>query len=1010
MEGHAERRLVTCLFIDIVASTALTRDVGPERMKRLVDDAFHAMSDLITARGGTIEKFIGDAVFVLFGAPTSHADDPERALRAASACTRWASESGTPISIRAGIETGEALIDLGATERDRERMAVGECVNLASRLQSLAEPGQILVGPNCHTSTEYVAEFGPSQRLRPKGFDEVMAWPLLRLAGSGRSALPFIGRERELDLLNAAYGGVCAGQARLALIIGPPGQGKSRLANEMVAPLRASATILEARCRPGEENGAETPLRQLIASDVLDPTATSIEERVKALMPDANDVEAVASAIAHSVGVTVDPRVVALPRLEQREVLTSAWQRYLAALAARRPVIVWVEDLHWADALVLRLIDRVADGASACLMVLATARPEFAGSVHFRPGTSRLEIELGPLGQSEAVALARSASGVDEQAVQRAQGNPLFIVELARARLVSPNVPMTVQAVIGARLDELPPADRQLLQQAAVVGDTFSVRDAALLTEREPSEVAAALGRLSHLRFIEPAGRSYRFHHVLVHDVAYGRLTAEERLRLHARYAREGLSADDVEARAHHWWRAMGDTDAGWVWADPLERAGLRREALRTHLAAAARLIARNAQERALEISTRAITLADDPHDIAEAEAAVGMAFHRNARGDEAWAHRLAAIEAYRRAGSEPPAALYADMLEVRMFNYGYFRELPKEAETSQLLADGERAARAAKDSLSLARILTMRALNDDDVAPTTEALQLIRSASDAAAYTDALSRLAQAENLLGRTESARSLLDEALARAARGIPLNEPEALMWRALLAFGEGDLDGAERFAARLLGISASASAHTQQHALGSTALVLFGRGDWEGLASVARDVERLVDANPTAGFCLIGAAAIGQAAAGEIARGRDGSPRLEELVGRMVTEAPATLASVLMLPKLMAGHAELVAAGAPAYGKDVPRVERQIWDPFGIQLAICYALLGRWNDIAPLLANYDARASAAPLLGAFADAIREEMAAANGGRRPTHGRLRALGYLGLSELLSYRPPAA
>jgi class 3 adenylate cyclase len=1002
--------LVTCLFIDIVASTALTRDVGPERMKRLVDDAFHAMSDLITARGGTIEKFIGDAVFVLFGAPTSHADDPERALRAASACTRWAAESGTPISIRAGIETGEALIDLGATERDRERMAVGECVNLASRLQSLAEPGQILVGPNCHAATEYVAEFGPSQRLKPKGFDEVMAWPLVRVAGGGRSALPFIGRERELDLLNAAYGGVCAGQARLALIIGPPGQGKSRLASEMVAPLRAEATILEARCRPGEENGAETPLRQLIASDVRDPTATSIVDRVRQLLPNADDVEVVASAIAHSVGVTVDPRVVTLPRLEQREVLTSAWQRYLDALAARRPVIVWVEDLHWADPLVLRLIDRVSDGVSACLMVLATARPEFAGSVHFRPGTGRLEIELGPLGQSEAVALARSASGVDEQAIQRAQGNPLFIVELARARLASADVPMTVQAVIGARLDELPPADRQLLQQAAVVGDTFSVRDAALLTDREPSEVAAALGRLSHLRFIEPAGRSYRFHHVLVHDVAYGRLTAEERLRLHARYAREGLSTDDVEARAHHWWRAMGDTDAGWVWADPVERAGLRKEALRTHLAAAARLIARNAQERALEVSTRAITLADDPHDIAKAEAALGMAFHRNARGDEAWAHRLAAIEAYRRAGSEPPAALYADMLEVRSFNYGYFRELPKDAEVSRLLAEGERAARAAKDNLSLARILTMRALHDDDVAPTTEALQLIRSASDEAAYTDALSRLAQAENLLGGTESARSLLDEALARAARGIPLNEPEALMWRALLAFSDGDLDDAERFAARLLGISASASAHTQQHALGSTALVLFGRGDWEALASVARDVERLVDANPTAGFCLIGAAAIGQAAAGELARGRIPSPRLEELVGRMVTEAPTTLASILMLPKLMAGHDELVAAGAPAYGKVVPRVDRQIWDPFGIQLAICYALLGRWNDLAPLLANYDARASAAPLLGAFADAIREEMAATNGGPRPTHGRLRALGYVGLSELLSYRPLTA
>src|SRR6266849_5806613 len=160
--------------------------------------------------------------------------------------------------------------------------------------------------------------------------------------------------------------------------------------------------------------GVAPSLRQLIASDVHDPTATSIADRVKALLPDAIDVEAVASALAHSVGVTVDPRVVALPRLEQREVLTSAWQRYLDALAARRPVIVWVEDLHWADALVLRLIDRVSDRVSSCLMVLATARPEFAGSVHFRPGTSRLEIELGPLGQSEAVALARSASDVDE--------------------------------------------------------------------------------------------------------------------------------------------------------------------------------------------------------------------------------------------------------------------------------------------------------------------------------------------------------------------------------------------------------------------------------------------------------------------------------------------------------------------------------------------------------------------------------------------------------------------
>jgi class 3 adenylate cyclase/tetratricopeptide (TPR) repeat protein len=1004
-EAHAERRLVTCLFIDIVASTSMTRDLGPERMKRLVDDAFRAMSDLISARGGTIEKFIGDAVFALFGAPTSHADDPERALRAASACTRWAAESRTPIGIRAGVETGEALIDLHATQRDHQRMAVGECVNLASRLQSLAEPGQILVGPNCHAATEYVAEFGPSQGHRPKGFDEVTAWPLVRVAGGGRSVLPFIGRERELDLLRVAYGGVCAGEAKLALVIGPPGQGKSRLATEMVAPLRGEATILEARCRPGEENGAETPLRQLIASDIQDPTAGTIESRIRELLPDANDVEAVASAIGHSVGVTVDPRVVALPRLEQREVLTSAWRRYLDALARRRPVIVWVEDLQWADALLLRLIDRVSDAVSTCLMVLATARPEFAGSAHFREGTNRLEIDLGPLGHADAIALARSASALQEQDVQRAEGNPLFIVELARARLAGPEVPMTVQAMIGARLDELPPADRQLLQQAAVVGDTFSVRDAALLSDREPTEVAAALGRLSHLRFVEPAGRSYRFHHVLVHDVAYGRLTSEERLRLHARYASDGLGSDDIVARAHHWWRATGDTDATWVWADPVERAKLRKEALSTHLAAAARLIERNAQERALEVSTRAVTLADDPLDVAVAEAAVGMAFHRNARGDEAWAHRLAAIDSYQRAGSAPPATLYADMLETPIFNFGYFREQPKGADIQRLLAEGERAARAGTDRLPLARLRTMRALHDEDVGAADDAVRLIRSAGDDIAFTDALSRHAQAEILLGRTESARSLLDEALARAARGIPLNEPEALMWRISLAFNEGDLAGAERFSTRFLGISQSGSAHTRQHALGSQALILFARGDWDGLGSIARDMERLVDANPTAGFCLVGAGALGQAAAGEIVRGRSPSSRLEELVQRMVAEAPEVRASILMLPEVMAGNPDLVAAGASAYGKDLPPFDRQIWDPFGVQLSLCYALLAHWDELTPLLADYDARASTAPMLGALTEAIREEMAAGKGGR-PAHVHLRALGYTGLSEVLSYR----
>jgi hypothetical protein len=273
--------------------------------------------------------------------------------------------------------------------------------------------------------------------------------------------------------------------------------------------------------------------------------------------------------------------------------------------------------------------------------------------------------------------------------------------------------------------------------------------------------------------------------------------------------------------------------------------------------------------------------------------------------------------------------------------------------------------------------------------------------------YTDALTRHAQAESYLGRNESARSLLDEALARMTRGIPGNEPEALVWRTLVAFNEGDLDGAEHFASRLFEVSQSGSAHTRHHGLGGKALVLFGRGDWEGLSSVARDMERLVDANPTASFCLVGAAALGQAAAGDIARGLPRSPRLEELVQRMVVEAPQVRASILMLPELMSGNGDLVSASLPAYGRDLPRFHTQIWDPSGVQLAICYALLARWDALSPMLAGYDEKASAAPMLGALAEAVREEMAAAKGGTQPAHAGLRKLGYRGLSEILSYRP---
>ena len=232
MDGRQELRLATSLFIDVVGSTDATARLGPERMQRLLGNAFKEMSDTITAHGGVVEKYVGDAILALFGAPTSHTDDAERALRAADACVRWApaSTSSAPgLAVRAGIETGELLVNLQALE-SRERMVVGESVNLAARLQQFAEPGEIVVGPKCHEATMAVADFEPMGELSLKGVGNVEGWRFARFRDAAEAnQVGFVGREAELAKLREAFD-----RARrttvLALIVGPPGQGKSRLA------------------------------------------------------------------------------------------------------------------------------------------------------------------------------------------------------------------------------------------------------------------------------------------------------------------------------------------------------------------------------------------------------------------------------------------------------------------------------------------------------------------------------------------------------------------------------------------------------------------------------------------------------------------------------------------------------------------------------------------------------------------------------------------------------------
>jgi class 3 adenylate cyclase/predicted ATPase len=1014
MPAHSERRLVTCLFVDVVGSTDATVRLGPERMQRLLGNAFAEMSATIAHEGGTVEKYVGDAIFALFGAPVTHADDAERALRAADACARWSSAapdsaggatSAVRLAVRVGIETGEALVDLDAVDH-RQRMAVGECVNVAARLQQHADPGEIVVGPTTQEATAGVANFEPLGILGLKGLGDVEAWRFTAFAASDRVLqVAFVGRDPELRILRDAYDRASHGVATLALLIGPPGQGKSRLAAEAIR-LSSAARVLNARCRPGAETGSNTPLRQLLNADVRDATPEAVRERLSTLLGADDAVEA-AAAICHSAGLAVDERLLTVGRMEQREAIADAWRRYLAALAGDGPLIVWIEDIHWADPVVLRVIDHVTTDFEAPILVIATARPEFLGTAHLRPRENRLQIDLGPLDPGAAELLARMASNLPTDAA-RAAGNPLFIIELARSRSDAGEMPVTIQAAIAARLDELEPPERELLQRASVAGETFDVRDAALLGEREPAEVAGVLGRVAHLGFVAPVDRGYRFHHALVREVAYGHLPVAERMALHARYAEEGVDPADAEALAHHWWEALRPPDAEWVWEGAATLGSMRRAAFGAHLAAGRRLEGRNAYEESLDVYGRAIELADEGADLAAAEAAVGRAYARQGRGDEAWEHRRRAIDGFVKAGSAVPAELYADMLEIATQNWGYFQHLPDDAEVLRLLDEGERIARQSGDNVSLARLLTERSSFTDEVTGAEDMTRFIQSA-DAVQFADAAHRMAMVYEWNGEITQALELYQTIFDRLLpAGAAINEPEALIWYSLARFHAGDVERADALADRLLDEATRRSVHTRQHAYALMGFLFLARGAWTNVTKAADDLRRLVEANPDASFCLLGAAGYGYGAIADTLAG--GAPeRLDELVARMVPESVLIQTSSVMVPKAMAGDGAALTDGLRAYAPGLRLSDRaRAWDYSDLMPAIALTMLQRWDGLGPSLARLDEFARAGSrLAGATATAVREEVAAAKGGPPPAHDELRSLGYAGISELLRFRP---
>jgi tetratricopeptide (TPR) repeat protein len=545
-----------------------------------------------------------------------------------------------------------------------------------------------------------------------------------------------------------------------------------------------------------------------------------------------------------------------------------------------------------------------------------------------------------------------------------------------------------------------------LLQCVAVVGETFTLGDATVLTGYDAADIASAFQRLAELAYLRPVIGGMRFHHALVHDVAYGRLATTDRLQLHARYARHGVPPDDAETLAHHFWEAAGGEDAVWVWEGTEELSRLRASARNAHLAASRRYADRFAYERAIEACRRALLFADNPDEFGQVEQTIGDVFAAKGDADRAWTHYLRARDYRRNAGIEPPARLYPCLLELPVYTSGMFVRRPDDALIETLFEEGEGVARVAGDAASLARLLALRAYQSNDAVQMAEALRVSETAIDPTALGSFLEHAAILQNRIGDFAAARRSYERLDSLATPGITTDR--RLEFRAILALNIGHLEEARELAAQYLAVSASRGPHLRTHAYREQCHVLLAQGDWPGLCELAAETERLVSKHPETAFCYAVSTALAFAAVANAIEGRD--LEAQALLSR--AEAP------LQAEPLERECVLLLASGAVGRSNKVAELRRATHHAYAVPLwyfhrmeAVVLTMLEQWGDVEEMLPCLDRTIaqSGSRYLAALVAAIREEMTAMRGGPAATHRALQELGYMGWSRLLSHRPSA-
>jgi class 3 adenylate cyclase/tetratricopeptide (TPR) repeat protein len=587
--GTEERKMVTVLFADIVDSTGLGEKLDPERAREVLGQFFGAASEELLALRGRPEKFIGDAVMAVFGLPHVHEDDALRAVRAGLAIRSRAHQLGeaaglsVPLEVRIGIESGEAAMGRNPSG---QMLVTGHVVNAAARLQSAAQPGQILAGTTAHALTTTQVRYGRRRRFKAKGFDSAVdAFPVDDLSTrSARRTIPFVGRTSEQAVLDQSLGlATSTGRPVLVTVVGEPGIGKSRLADELAAGVGALVAVLHGQARSYTDTATFSPAAAIVG-DLAGIEAGDPPEKIRRLLrevvvrwSDPSEADRTVERLALLFGMA--------ERRDEASFVSDVQAGFVAlvdGMARDHPVIMVFEDAHSLQPPMLDLVERLATpsrGGDRRALILVLARNEL---LELRPSWgsttgNAVLLRLDPLSPADSIHLVRHAGPghiADSQAIEiaeRAGGNPFFIIETTGMLMTNDAagvassahtaIPPTVQAVVSARLDALPARLRELARRASVFMYAFDLEELAVIDDAATIE---ELQELEDAEVIVHDNLVWRMRHATLKDVAYASLPKRERLRLHNLVAESlvekghrSLAADHYELAA----RASLDLD-----------------------------------------------------------------------------------------------------------------------------------------------------------------------------------------------------------------------------------------------------------------------------------------------------------------------------------------------------------------------------------------------------------------------------------------------------------------